>query len=510
MIAMKKKELSASYDSLIKGMDDLLGKASESSATMAERSFESKRRDFQRFLERAETRYAQIAGTKIDNDMMLQQFRRFVQRWLVVFEECSVDPIGNPKKVVTEEELNRCRTIGDVASLTLERLKATEVRFISCQRDKDAKMLKGFRSQIRRITVPAQKQLQDAPTEIELSSDLRHRLPKGPGGSFEIPDSGGDLENGNRRGGSWEQQPQQKKGGCPCNWLKVGPSSCGYQSPNPDFGWPKICACVCCQISFLSRAHFLLMIGLLCSIAIVVLEVLDPKHLLIPLVAGTGAFGICLVVLLIRFEQIDVIQRLEREVNELELENNRIVERKEQMVNFWNSMQQLTDLWVHRTVPRLDLLKEVQGHLEDAPPEDILALMAGANTRLEDLENHLPELSLWRHTDANSAPELTEDSKKAFAERVERLCHEDKLPKILQGITKVIEAQILCIDDGGGSTQKISLSTFKANRPSSQQASPSQSFLGSGSFGDRGASDPLSFSESKFGSFQRVEKGSFS
>merc|ERR1719498_300282 len=152
LIAERKKELSQSYDSLINSMDDLLGKAAESSATMAERSFESKRRDFQRFLERAETRYTQIAGTKIDTEMMLQQFRRFVQRWLVVFEECSVDPIACPKRVITEEELNRCRTIADVDSLTLERLKATEVRFISSQRDKDAKMLRGFRAQIRRIT----------------------------------------------------------------------------------------------------------------------------------------------------------------------------------------------------------------------------------------------------------------------------------------------------------------------------------------------------------------------
>merc|ERR1719324_607495 len=111
---------------------------------------------------------------------MLQQFRRFVQRWLVVFEECSVDPIRSPKRVVTEEELNRCRTIADVASLTLERLKATEVRFISSQRDKDAKMLRGFRAQIRRITAPA-KQIMDSgalgstagqrePQEIELTT----------------------------------------------------------------------------------------------------------------------------------------------------------------------------------------------------------------------------------------------------------------------------------------------------------------------------------------------------
>merc|ERR1711904_745201 len=129
------------------------------------------------------------------------------------------------------------------------------------------------------------------------------------------------------------------------------------------------------------------MVGLICSVCVILLEVFTSGSPLLLVCAGSVAFSTCLVVLLIRFEQIDVIQRLEREVNELAAESDRIVERKEEMVKFWNSMQQLTDIWVHRTVPRLDLLKEVQGHLEDAPPEDVLALMAGANTRLEDLEN---------------------------------------------------------------------------------------------------------------------------
>lgn len=504
LIAERKKELSASYDSLINSMDDLLGKAAESSATMAERSFESKRRDFQRFLERAETRYTQIAGTKIDTEMMLQQFRRFVQRWLVVFEECSVDPIGCPKRVVTEEELNRCRTIGDVASLTLERLKATEVRFISSQRDKDAKMLRGFRATIRSITAAPQKSepgSAPAPQEIEMSAGVR-RPPSSPSASFQFE----DAERGGGRGGSDSSESRQAKQKeldkrcCPCEWCQFGAFPCSYLRLGGDQGYPRIFSCLCGQFKMLSRMHFLLMIGCLSSIGVVVNEALFVKGFMPTIVVGASLFSTCLMVLLVRFEQIDIIQRLEREVNELEGENNRIVERKEQMVHFWNSMQSLTDLWVHRTVPRLDLLKEVQGHLEDCPPEDVLALMAGANTRLEDLENHLPELSLWRHQDGSLVPELTEDSKKAFAERVERLCHEEKLPKILHGINKVIEDRLLALEGQGEQvpTAAISYGPNSFDRSSGQGGTPGLSFQNS-DFGQQ--------RQTMVGSFERKSGG---
>jgi hypothetical protein len=45
--------------------------------------------------------------------------------------------MSSPKGVPTVCMDGLARTIADVASLTLERLKATEVRFISSQRDKE-------------------------------------------------------------------------------------------------------------------------------------------------------------------------------------------------------------------------------------------------------------------------------------------------------------------------------------------------------------------------------------
>eukprot|EP00418_Pyrodinium_bahamense_P090270 CAMPEP_0179030838 /NCGR_PEP_ID=MMETSP0796-20121207/10767_1 /TAXON_ID=73915 /ORGANISM="Pyrodinium bahamense, Strain pbaha01" /LENGTH=186 /DNA_ID=CAMNT_0020727023 /DNA_START=58 /DNA_END=618 /DNA_ORIENTATION=+ len=145
-------------------------------------------------------------------------------------------------------------------------------------------------------------------------------------------------------------------------------------------------------------------------------------------------YTVCIIGILLEFERIDIIRRLEREVAELQVESNRIMERRERMMKFWGDMQNLTDLWLHRTVPRLDLLKEVQSNLDVTSPEDKLPLLAGINSRLEALEKALPELSYWRNDS-----EFSQAKKKLFAEKILNLCHEESLIKIIHSLNRVIE-----------------------------------------------------------------------
>merc|ERR1740129_1733155 len=88
----QKAKLLSSYNELLSDMDGLLTNATESASGLAERSFESKRRDFQRFLERAKTRFSavQIVQGGDEEVKMLQQFRKFCLHWLGVFKECSI------------------------------------------------------------------------------------------------------------------------------------------------------------------------------------------------------------------------------------------------------------------------------------------------------------------------------------------------------------------------------------------------------------------------------------
>merc|ERR1712003_228136 len=97
----------------------------------------------------------------------------------------------------------------------------------------------------------------------------------------------------------------------------------------------------------------------------------------------------------------------EREVQELEAQNTAVGQQREKMKEFWNSAQNLTELWLYRTVPRLDLYKELHSQLEDESEEDLLTNITGANNALQDLEGKLGALEYWR----NDGKLKTEDKK---------------------------------------------------------------------------------------------------
>ncbi|CAK9079005.1 unnamed protein product [Durusdinium trenchii] len=326
---VEKENLARSYNDLLSDMDGLLSKSAESSAGLAERTFESKRRDFQRFLERVKERYKVFAGTK-DAEQVLRQFKRFCSNWLKVFEECSIDPIHYPKKVINEKEpgsdLSRCQ----VADLCLDRLKKTEVRFISTQRDQDAQLLRKNKNEFRRMT---EKERASRPRQFYVRS-----------------------------------------------------------SPTKD-SYPKEIRCGCGQLVILSMEHARLLIGVFIGAALFAClrgcsalqrRLRRSSTFLILSTTDLLAAEICLIVMLMRFEELDIIQQLEREVKELARQNEQVEKQREKMTEFWSNAQQLTELWLYRTVPRLDLYKEVHNQLEDCSKEDLLTHMAGANQQLED------------------------------------------------------------------------------------------------------------------------------
>jgi len=120
-------------------------------------------------------------------------------------------------------------------------------------------------------------------------------------------------------------------------------------------------------------------------------------HLNITVMAEVGLNIFCILVLLLRFEDIDVIQQLEREVRILKKNAEEVQEQHEKMNDFWGNAMELTELWLYRTVPRLDVYKEVHQHIEDfSNPAQLCNYMANANASLLDLEQNLGDLGDWR------------------------------------------------------------------------------------------------------------------
>eukprot|EP00440_Ansanella_granifera_P050831 gb/GFBE01055091.1/.p1 GENE.gb/GFBE01055091.1/~~gb/GFBE01055091.1/.p1 ORF type:complete len:536 (+),score=158.55 gb/GFBE01055091.1/:1-1608(+) len=394
----EKENLAQSYNDLISDMDGLLSKSAESSAGLAERSFESKRRDFQRFLEKVKSKYTTMySGTKADSDQLLKQFRRFCINWLNVFEECSIDPVNCPKRVVTADELKRCTSIVEVADLCLERLRITEVRFISIQRDQDAQLIRKNKHEYRRITDHS----------VRASAVLALPAP-----------SASSSAAASRLRSIWP------------SWFALGgPKEFSFKSSPTQDKFPKEIRFGCGYLVILSFEHARLLLGIVAGLFLIMYDIsgiFSSRRIGLMSMADILVAEVCLIVMLIRFEELDIIQQLEREVKELARQNQQVEQQREKMTEFWSNAQQLTELWLYRTVPRLDLYKEVHSQLEDAPKEDLLTNISGANQKLEDLDRQLGALEGWRK-DGN----VSSDDKKVFGKAINEICQEEELDKIL-------------------------------------------------------------------------------
>lgn len=431
-VQAKKECLTRSYNELLLDMDGLLSKSAESSAGLAERSFESKRRDFQRFLDRAKSRYQNVyVGTKVETDALLKQFRQFCLNWLSVFEECSIDPIDCPKRVVTSEELYRCTNIGEVCDICLERLRVTEVRFISIQRDQDAQMLRKNRNEFRRIT----RTEGSSPNGMDFANARNIRS-----GLVGVVHGGVSC----------------------CSWLTLGRGigiSCNDSVGGASRdGYPKECRCCCVRLVMLSAEHVKLLISF--SIGCLLLMANIALFYFIQIGAewaegwsatadgtNTGLIllvQVALVVMLTRFEEIDTIQQLEREVLQLTQNTQQVEAQRERMRNFWSNAQQLTELWLYRTVPRLDLYKEMHSQLEDCPTESLLVRFTTTNLHLEALDKHLGALEAWRNGGA-----IGLDVKKQFGKDINKLCQEQQLDDILVKLEDVTRNGMKALQNAG-------------------------------------------------------------
>jgi len=219
--------------------------------------------------------------------------------------------------------------------------------------------------------------------------------------------------------------------------------------------YPGACSLGCFGLQCLSREHSMLIFAFFLGVAIYALEL----YRLVATILMTGeeagynellairvasVFLVtmamwCAVVVLCKFEEIDTVQKLEREVQDLKDQNTAVGEQREKMKQFWNSAQNLTELWLYRTVPRLDLYKELHSQLEDESEEDLLTNITGANNALEMLENNLGALEAWRNDGA-----LKTEDKKLFGKTINELCQMGHMGDILNHLTDdVIKGQVM-------------------------------------------------------------------
>lgn len=435
-IMRRRQEVVDSYEQLVTDIDGLLGKSSESSALLAEGGFESKRRDFIRFLERIEDQ----GSIQVVDDALLEEFRKFVLHWLKVFSECSVDPVGNPYAVVDDDELARFGSMGEIASFVKDRLKGKEVKFITNHKDEDAKLLRGIKKTHKRMSaMDANNMITDiinGGEEIELVT---------------LSNSPADLGSGNRTGqgntgGAGlipQSRPQGKKSCLSCQWCsfhKAGCLVCFSKGPEGGDGFPRVTQCFCSELVLLSAVHALLIGTFVASCAYFGALLWHKANFGATTMtwidlAGIVIYMVALLAILVNFEQIDIIQKLESEIGALKEESKELATKQTKMVGFWEDVQGLTDVWVYRTSPRLELMKEVHVCLENIQtPADMKAALTNTNQRIDHFESQLPAIELWRH-----GGNISDSAKKTFAKQIKNINEkaDRNLAEILSGISQV-------------------------------------------------------------------------
>jgi len=390
-VGEQKGKLSEAYADMIVQMDGMLGRAADSSAGLAEKNFTGHRRDFIVFLERLLKRYKQQFPNPPMNDgerqwheRFLKEFRSMVRHWLKAFEEASINPEEFPLTIESfPNEFEMFRTLETLIETVVERLKATDMKIVSGRASKDEEEVNKCK----------------AAAEGHGASDVLAIPSQNSGMSGQSDALQVGLTNLREMSSQGVDTPGR------CAWCKCGGAGCGLSSMERGERFPMSVGCLVCGMEIMCREHLIMVAGIALGLGLTFFNVI------IPFVDGSDAttgrnaltegaplliYTACLLVLVSNIESIVAVLRLEREVAHMKEEQTRVDVVQTEMHNFWDNVQELTDIWLFRTIPRLDLYKEMNIHLGDTEPTKMIAAMEDMNKHLAVLEANIGTLQQWR------------------------------------------------------------------------------------------------------------------
>jgi len=369
---IERRRLVASYEDTLRDMNGLLKDTTEKSAGFAEKDFETHRYDFIRFLKHVKEQQQRHPL----QSSMLPHMKQFCLNWFRVFQECSIDPLGHPKILVNEADFEKCITLDELYIYCMYRLELSdsEVKFISHRLQVDEKDIDDCRVALSSASPVGEL--------LEKQSEQEARGVKVTHWALAV-----DAAHGSH---CMSQM----------SWLTFG---CGraypIQASISGDGWPKVFRFGCGCMVLLSFEHVMLICGTWINPVLLIIESIqaatNPDAFSPSITAMLAVLEICLWFTLVRFESIDIIQRLERETRKLKEQEVVVRGEQEKMEKFWASVQNLTDLWLYRTIPCLDLLHEIQNHVEDMDSRDSVLYITGVNSKFNALFDRLGPLQDW-------------------------------------------------------------------------------------------------------------------
>lgn len=376
------KEMMESFNELSKELDSMVKDSMDTQAALAERSLESQRRDCTRFFQTIEAKL-QRQG---EQQALFASFRSFVDLWLNVFAECSINPDTKPYQVVTHAEIDAAKSSAEIAKLVGSSLRKQEIKFLSDRVEEDKKQISKHRTSWNKMAVMQQRACRLM--GLAKASDPER-------GEMLKTDWGGEVKDAVNADAMGQTR-----------WLVFG-CGLGMASERPDSadddGFPIKISAACFQCTLLSDGHLRLICTLFLGAFLVPFNLIALSEPQMCVAAALFSCLVCVAVVLHQYQTINQVQRLQRQIILLQDRQNSLNEGRTKMVDFYNDVQQLADFWLYRTLPRLEFMKQCAEELEDVGDRaELLGTLTEMVAHCGSLESALLPAYMWRDEHAVS------------------------------------------------------------------------------------------------------------
>eukprot|EP00439_Symbiodinium_sp_Y106_P022982 s3359_g2.t2 len=400
-----RSQVSETFNDTVTEMDSMLNKSADTQASLAERGLDSHRRDFHTFLLKGMVR--KLAGSTIE--VSPESFISFIVQYLAIFEECAVDPIHEPSKAasfgVNEGSMmfpsaNVVCTDASAIELVGNRAKAKEVRFLGNHVEEAKKKASGLRQKWKKVTHVPRKVLR----LTGLGRWVKRR--KNPKTGDEEEGSFGTFSH------DGVAEPRELK------WFRID-IGCGIgietAGDEEEGSFPVQIHGLLFSCTVLSPEHVQLLVSIVTGMPLLILSCVAVREYSRALTCSIAVALLCTSFVLYDFLEIDAVQRMEIQIQEMQAAVAMVQQRRERMLEFFGKLHQLADLWLYRTLPRLEFMKLLSESLQDAEDADMAKHLQDIVAKVGILEDSLMPLSAWE------SDQLSRETKKGLADSITRL-----------------------------------------------------------------------------------------
>lgn len=311
-----------------------------SAVQQASRGFRESAEEFQKFLKDT-ARTEEVLYTDQES---VQEFKRYVQKWFDIFALSLLDPQVFAKPLVQGrslvEALDACNTLTQISDLCQPWLKLVStitLEYRTTQLESRAQSI---------IHMDVEGRPAGLPTAAESLASYARRV----FGTSEGSEISALVLDPNRLR-------------CGISWIHFGWTGVGLQ----DSELPATCQCCILTFKVLSARHVLFLATLFFNVLFIALEIVILKPFLLALFVINE---VCVVCVLICFDQIDATQRKKHLSERAQRKKEQLEAKFRQVRQEWDDVQGMLDLWNFRTFPSLSLLKKLQIAMDNQNRKD--------------------------------------------------------------------------------------------------------------------------------------------